>query len=128
MISLRQAEVLRAVMLTGSITGAARLLNVSPPGVSRMIRHLEGATGVRFFLRRAGSFVPTPEARGIFESLESIHHRLQDINRRLSLAGEGRVPRLAIGTSPGLGVSLIPRALAAIRLSGIASGACAPEP
>ena len=32
MLTLRQIEVIRAVMLTGTIAGAARLLNVAAPG------------------------------------------------------------------------------------------------
>ena len=38
MITLRQIEVIRAVMVTGTIVGAARLLNVSAPGISRQGR------------------------------------------------------------------------------------------
>ena len=38
MMTLRQVEVIRAVMVTGTIGGAARLLNVSAPGISRLAR------------------------------------------------------------------------------------------
>ncbi|MHC2381933.1 DNA-binding transcriptional LysR family regulator [Bradyrhizobium liaoningense] len=33
MMTLRQVEVIRAVMVTGTIGGAAKLLNVSAPGI-----------------------------------------------------------------------------------------------
>ena len=36
MMTLRQIEVIRAVMISGTITGAAKLLNVSAPGISRL--------------------------------------------------------------------------------------------
>ncbi|WP_430513025.1 LysR family transcriptional regulator [Pannonibacter phragmitetus] len=40
-LTLRQVEVIRAVMMAGTITGAAKLLNVSAPGVSRLIKYTE---------------------------------------------------------------------------------------
>ena len=37
MLTLRQIEVIRAIMITGTIAGAAKLLNVSAPGISEDI-------------------------------------------------------------------------------------------
>ncbi len=42
MLTLRQIEVIRAIVVTGSVGGAARLLNVSSPGISRVMKHAEG--------------------------------------------------------------------------------------
>jgi Bacterial regulatory helix-turn-helix protein, lysR family len=44
MLTLRQIEAIRAIMVTGSVDGAARLLNVSSPGISRVMKHAEGQT------------------------------------------------------------------------------------
>ena len=41
MMTLRQVEVIRAVMVTGTIGGAAKLLNVSAPGISRLVKYTE---------------------------------------------------------------------------------------
>ena len=54
MLTLRQIEVIRAIMVTGSIAGAARLLKVSAPGISRLMKYSEDSLGVRLFDRRAG--------------------------------------------------------------------------
>ncbi|MGA8448011.1 MAG: LysR family transcriptional regulator, partial [Roseiarcus sp.] len=47
MLTLRQIEVIRAVMLTGTIAGAARLLNVAAPGLSRLMKHTEDSLGAK---------------------------------------------------------------------------------
>lgn len=60
MLTLRQIEVIRAIMVTGSIAGAARLLNVAAPGISRLMKYSEDSPGVRLCDRRSGRYVPTP--------------------------------------------------------------------
>jgi DNA-binding transcriptional LysR family regulator len=40
-LNLRQIEIFRAVMTTGSISGASQLLFVSQPAVSRLLSHTE---------------------------------------------------------------------------------------
>ncbi|WP_287924095.1 LysR family transcriptional regulator, partial [Diaphorobacter sp.] len=40
-LTLRQVEVIRALMIAGTIQGAATLLGVSAPGVSRLVKHTE---------------------------------------------------------------------------------------
>ena len=46
--SLRQMEVFRAVMLTGSIKGASRLLFTSQPALSRIVSHTELTLGLTY--------------------------------------------------------------------------------
>jgi len=50
--TLRQLEYLVAVGESGSITGAAQRLNVSPPSVSTAISQLEAAFGLQLFVRK----------------------------------------------------------------------------
>ncbi|CAJ3076526.1 LysR family transcriptional regulator [Burkholderia pseudomallei] len=61
-LNLRQIEVFRAIMLTGSISGAAKLLHVSQPAVSRLISYAEQRLGLALFERIKGRLYPTPEA------------------------------------------------------------------
>ena len=56
-LTLRQVEVIRAVMMAGTIQGAAKLLNVSAPGISRLVKHTEESLDIRLFERKAGLFV-----------------------------------------------------------------------
>jgi len=45
MLTLRQIEIIRAIMVTGTVAGASRLLNVSSPGISRAMKHAEASIG-----------------------------------------------------------------------------------
>jgi len=45
-MKLRQVEELHAILQTGSVTGAAKLLNVSQPSVSTVPQHLEAQLGM----------------------------------------------------------------------------------
>ena len=62
-IRLRHIEALQAVQKAGSITGAAELLNVSQPAVSKLLRHAQDQLGLRLFERVKGKLVPTREAK-----------------------------------------------------------------
>src|SRR3989442_5579155 len=75
MMTLRQVEVIRAVMVTGTIGGAARLLNVSAPGISRLVKYTEKSLGVRFFKRQNGRYFPTTEAQNIFEQINGVYKK-----------------------------------------------------
>ena len=65
--NLRQMEVFRAVMLTGSTIQAGRTLNISQPAVSRALADLEAQLGSPLFLRRGGRLIATPKAEWLFE-------------------------------------------------------------
>ena len=49
LFKLRHMEVFRAVMLTGSISAAAKMLYVSQPAVSKLIGYIEGRLAYRLF-------------------------------------------------------------------------------
>src|SRR5262245_39256184 len=79
MLTLRQIEVIRAIMVTGTVGGAARLLNVSSPGVSRVMKHAETAVGVKLFNRRGGRYSPTPQANAIFSQINGVYDKVEDL-------------------------------------------------
>jgi DNA-binding transcriptional LysR family regulator len=59
---MRQIEAFRAVILTGSMTGAGEMLNISQPAVSRLIRDLERDLGLTLFKRAGARIAPNEEA------------------------------------------------------------------
>lgn len=116
-LTLRQIEVVRAVMVSGSIAGAARLLNVAQPGVSRTIKHLDSVLGIKLFMRQGGRFVPTPEARGVFTQLQEVHKKLDDLQFSITQLGRGQDVELSIGSVPSIAHVMVPRAAAALKRS-----------
>ena len=62
-MNLRQLEVFQAVLQTGNMSAAARLLCVTPSAVSKAVAHAELQLGYRLFLRTPAGLAPTPEAQ-----------------------------------------------------------------
>jgi DNA-binding transcriptional LysR family regulator len=115
MMTLRQIEVVRAVMVTGTIKGAAKLLGVSAPGVSRLVKHTEGLLRIRFFNRQNGRYFPTPEARTVFEQIDSVYQKVDDLGFVLSTLGRGGLSELCVGSVPSISYAMMPRAIAKVR-------------
>lgn len=114
-LNLRQIEVFRAVMITGSINGAAQLLYVSQPAVSRMLSHTEARIGFKLFERVKGRLYPSPEARCLFNDVESVYRDIQRVNTTLHNLVQQRQGVLRIASSPSLGHQLVPDAIGAFR-------------
>ena len=91
MISLRHIEVFYAIMRAGTITEAARILNVSQPAVSVALKHFESRIGMRLFDRAGGRLKPTPEAKALLPDVAEIFGRLSAVERfSQDLAGGSR--------------------------------------
>lgn len=114
-MNLRQIEVFRAVMHTGSTLDAARLLHVSQPGISRMIRHLELKLGVALFERTKGRLMPTPEARTLHEEIERVYRGVQHIQQVAQHLRFGEHATLRVLASANCGLQLVPRTIAALQ-------------
>ena len=77
----RHIEVFNNVYKTGSVTSAAKLLNVSQPSVSKVLAHAEQQLGFRLFERIRMKLVPTPEANILFKHTAIMEEVLTDINQ-----------------------------------------------
>lgn len=107
--SLRQMEVFRAVMLTGSIKGASRLLFTSQPALSRIVAHTELNLGLALFKRVKGKLIATPEAEALFREVNECYQhvlRVDDFARGL-VSGPSGVLNLAC--SPALSRGIVAR-------------------
>jgi DNA-binding transcriptional LysR family regulator len=112
MLTLRQIEVIRAIMVTGTVGGAARLLNVASPGVSRVMKHAETSVGVKLFNRKGGRYSPTREANAIFNEINGVYDKVKDLQFIISRIKRGANIELKIGSVPSIANAMVPRAIA----------------
>lgn len=87
-INLKQISAFRSVMISGSTSAAAELLNISQSAVSRLIQNLEAQTAFQLFLRQNGRLYPTPEAEALLKEVEQAYSRLDHLDNVM------RSPRL----------------------------------
>lgn len=112
LMNLKQMEVFRAVMATGSVSSAAQLLHVTPPGVSRMMKHLQIQLGVLLFERMGNRLVPTADARRLHAEIERVYSGIEQVNVVADGLKEGKGAQLNVICSPSIAVQLGPQAVA----------------
>ena len=112
---LRQIEIFRAVMLSGSVSAAARMLHVSQPVVSRIVRHAEQSLGFALFERSRGRLVPTPEAEALYRQVRRSWSEIERIDALAGSLRQGGASGLRIAATPTLAASLLPQAVAAMQ-------------
>jgi DNA-binding transcriptional LysR family regulator len=114
-LSLKQIEYFRAVMETGTVSGAAELLHVSQPNVSRMLKYTESRLGLELFRREHGRLLPTPEAHALFREVQSLHLHLESVQEAVDRIAGGQLDRFPVGASPSLGRFVVPSLLSRLR-------------
>ena len=102
-------------MVTGTVGGAARLLNVSSPGISRVMKHAETSVGVKLFSRKGGRYSPTREANAIFNQINGVYDKVEDLQFVISRIKRGANIELKIGSVPSIANVMVPRAIADVR-------------
>src|SRR5258708_14653119 len=114
-MNARQLEVFRTIMRCGTLTSAARALNVAQPALSQILLHPEDELGFKLFQRLKGRLVPTPEAEQLFPETDRLFRAFDNLRRFASdlKHGTAGLVRLAASVPPSL--SLVPGALKAFR-------------
>ncbi|AJE97300.1 LysR family transcriptional regulator [Pandoraea apista] len=111
-MELRQLEAFAAVMSTGSITAAGRLLGRSQPAITRMIQELEAEIGYALFARSGPRVTPTEQGFLLFEDVEHVLAGLQQIRARADEIARGQSRPLHVAATSALAAGLVPAALA----------------
>ncbi|MEM7207064.1 MAG: LysR family transcriptional regulator [Pseudomonadota bacterium] len=111
-MNLRQLEAFRATMRSGSITGAARLMNISQPSVSRLIAELESSIGFVLFIRSGHGLTATIEARKFSQSVESMFVGLNKLEQSAEAIRNADDETITLGAIPALAHCAMPEAVA----------------
>ena len=113
---LRHIEVFNAVMLTGSVSAAARMINVTQPAVSRTLQHAEIQLGFQLFQRVGGRLKPTVEAQTLYPHIERLFAQLDEVQRLSASLKAGRGKgELRVLTVLALSYEVFPRAMRLFR-------------
>jgi DNA-binding transcriptional LysR family regulator len=116
-LTFRHIETIRAVMLTGSVTGAATCLFVTQPAISHLIRDVEDILGFTLFDRRFGRVVPTARAELLFGEIERSFVSLDYLNDFSSRLRDGEQRIITFGAVPVASIALLPYVIRSYRES-----------
>lgn len=108
-MNLNQLRVFHAVSLAGSITGAARSLQVSQPAVSKQLGELESSLGAQLVDRLPRGVRLTTAGRALSEHAARIFGIEHTAQLELAALLGVRRGRLSVGASTTVGSYLVPR-------------------
>jgi len=111
-MKLRHIEVFHAIYLTGSVSAAARTLNVSQPGVSNTLKHAEDSLGFKLFDRIKGRLHPTKKGIILFEQVEPVFDKFTDLKLFANQLADYKKGRIRFAMTPAFGLEIGPKALA----------------
>jgi DNA-binding transcriptional LysR family regulator len=111
MLTLRQIEVIRAILTAGTVKGAAEILCVSAPGISRVMKHTESVLGVRLFVRAQGRYLPTDEAKEIFAQINEVFTKVDNLQDSIDRLKRGTERIFSFASVPSLSLHVMPAAV-----------------
>lgn len=107
-LTLRQVEAFRAVMLRGSISGAAEMLGLTQPAVSRLMRDMQDVLQLRLLERRGNRIAANAEANLLFEEVQQCFAGLGRIERTAHEIKRARRGSLRIAAMAGPAQGFLP--------------------
>ncbi|TVP73446.1 MAG: LysR family transcriptional regulator [Rhodobacteraceae bacterium] len=89
-LNLHHLRLFRAIARDGTLTGAARSLNISQSAISTQLRALEAALGHDLFERRGRGLLLTEAGRIALDHAEAIFRTADDLTATLAQVGRAR--------------------------------------
>jgi DNA-binding transcriptional LysR family regulator len=109
----RQIETFRAVVLTGSASRAAELLDITQPAVSRAVAELERSVGFALFDRSSGRLSPTAEGRLLFVEVDKAFVGLDKLRAEAARIRDFGAGAIRIASLSAFANTVIPKAIQA---------------
>lgn len=104
-------ETFRAVAEVGSITGAARVLNLSQSAVSQQVQQLEEHYGVRLLVRHAQGVQLTTAGEVLYRYVGKLLRTLDESRDEIHALADPHPERLTVGASLTIAEYVLPRLL-----------------
>jgi DNA-binding transcriptional LysR family regulator len=101
-------DICNAVLLTGNVTAAARVLNVSQPAVTKLLQSAENQLGFKLFVREKGRLLPTQEALALQPEIFEIASRIQRLRDMVRELNTERKAILRVACVPSIASALLP--------------------
>ena len=117
-MEIRQLEAFNAVVTSGNVTAAGRLLGRSQPVVSRQISDLEAELGFVLFERTRPTITLTAHGADFYQESRGVLVDLQQLEARARDMRSGHVRPLRILVSTDLARGLLPEVLARMNRFG----------
>lgn len=111
LLNHRQLLSFRAVMVTGSMTGAGKILHLSQPAVTRLIKDLERELDLPLFTRTGVAVKPTQQALELFREVERYFNGVDRIVETARYLRNRRGGRLRIAAMSTLSSRTLPEAI-----------------
>ena len=111
-MNLRHVEVFYAIMRAGSVTEAARVLNVTQPAVSAALKQLERQLGMKLFDRVAGRLQATAAAKALLPDVAEIFGRIGAVERLSQDLAKGARGAFSVAATPPLCDGFVAKAVA----------------
>jgi len=108
----RQLHAFRDTIMTGTVSGAAEVMGISQPAVSRLIDALEESLSIALFDRTSGRLVPTVEALVFYEEVRKAFISYEHLSIVATDIKYGRKGSLDIICLPAVGLGFLPDVIA----------------
>ena len=103
-------------MMSGGITAAASMLNISQPSVSRLIADMERAVGFRLFDRRGARVHPTAQAQALYEAVRRSYAGLDLLDQAARRIRAHPVGTVRIAALAAIAMAILPAVIARFRI------------
>lgn len=114
---IRAMEAFVAVVSSGSMTAAAKMLGISQPAVTRLVRDLEAYVGFDLFQRNGPVISPTEQGMRFFDESRRVMATLDHLHNRAQAIRDERIGAVDIVATPTMAAGIVSQVLA--RLSDI---------